>query len=85
MFNPFRIFTLASDARRADELLEGEFPHSGGLVTKARYAVLALNGLGADNRHLDAKLRATENRLAAANAKIERMTSGLRRGSKKAA
>lgn len=82
MFNPFRVFSLAADARRADRIFGARFPNCDTLAEKAEVAVGLLEGSRSDIVSLIAQLSATKGALQTANAKIERMTSGLRRGSK---
>lgn len=83
MFNPFRIFSLAADARRAETVLDhAGFYIPATLTAKAQAAV----GYGIELRRrlgeAETALNYAHTDLDRATAKIERMTSGLRRGSK---
>lgn len=90
MFNPFRIFSLAADAQRIAKLLEREtFPPGLCLSQQVQIMLSRFERAKARGDHFEndlvhayTDLDKTTDLLAAANAKIARMTSGLRRGSK---
>ncbi len=87
----FKTLKLAREAKRASEILDEEgFADEFTLVAKVRAATEMLVEFrdkserlhSANARNLD-RAAGAEALLAVANAKIERMTSGLRRGSTK--
>jgi len=81
----FKTFRLAAHARAAKRILDNA--HPGGtaftLPEQAEVVVGLIDGLIADKTHLVVQMEAARISLAAANAKIARMTSGLKRGSSK--
>ncbi len=81
MLNPFKVYALAADARRA--LVSLSDPEFAAQVTLTSKVNKALNRLSASRnaRLIDGKrIAMLEGKLDAANAKINRMTSGLKRG-----
>ena len=80
MLNPFKVYALAADARRADKLLGDGFPKPSTLHDKVKFTLARLEAArGAMAAH---RSRADHysDELAVANAKIAKMQSGLKRG-----
>jgi hypothetical protein len=96
----FKTFKLAADARKANAILDqaqvcdgGDLPGALKHVLRQLAAERIANKVHRQNAAsreavvsaLDAQIGTLKSELKAANAKIARMTSGLRRGAKKAA
>lgn len=81
----FNLFRLAADARRAHQLLGDNYPGVPTLCDKVTFTLARLKASREVSLAHRDRADAAEADLAAANQKIANMTSGLRRGSKKAA
>ena len=81
MLNPFKVYALAADARRAEAILRPHF-YGGNwsLATMAHNAVATVEDREAMCRQYFARVTELEGALEASTAKIARMTSGLKRG-----